>query len=267
MFGSTNQSFEKLPGDDFSVNSSDEGSSFLTQYEQSPKSSRIRTLRSWMWVISTCIFALLSIILAIGHWNPQKWSLGTFETGFKTDFGPIKSQIGIVKYQFTGGLHLDEHGTLQREVDPTQPQFVGEPSEAIDESWDDLLSVMEIIVKGSEADEVRGRTTQGQNEGEWRMSLDAYHSFHCLNSVRKAVDPQYYNPDGKHTYFYRRHLDHCIDYLRQVIQCQSDLTPLTYYHEPRYNTSIPIFGQPHTCRDFSKINQWAREREGHMRGS
>ena len=56
-----------------------------------------------------------------------------------------------------------------------------------------------------------------------------------------------------------RLLDHCLDYLRQVVQCQSDLTPLTYEpYEPK-NTSIPVFGTPHTCRNFTKIHEWAME--------
>ena len=83
---------------------------------------------------------------------------------------------------------------------------------------------MEVIVTGDDAKEVAGKTTQGQEEGEWRMSLDVYHSIHCLvsaflfvhrnilanrlyqNAVRKTIDPQYYNPDGKRKYYWRRHL-------------------------------------------------------------
>ncbi|KAJ5689015.1 hypothetical protein N7462_003407 [Penicillium macrosclerotiorum] len=54
--------------------------------------------------------------------------------------------------------------------------------------------------------------------------------------------------------------DHCIDYLRQGIQCSADLTPLGYEWNEDYQVPFPLFKEKHTCRDFEKIKSWAMER-------
>ncbi|PYI28114.1 hypothetical protein BP00DRAFT_351923, partial [Aspergillus indologenus CBS 114.80] len=55
-------------------------------------------------------------------------------------------------------------------------------------------------------------------------------------------------------------LDHCLDYLRQVVQCQSDLTPLTFFWSDQVNATLPNFGDTHTCRDFKAIHEWSMQR-------
>jgi hypothetical protein len=52
-------------------------------------------------------------------------------------------------------------------------------------------------------------------------------------------------------------IDHCIDYLRQNIQCRADLMPLQlYYSEPAQRTMVNFKGV-HTCKDFDAILEWA----------
>jgi Mycotoxin biosynthesis protein UstYa len=58
--------------------------------------------------------------------------------------------------------------------------------------------------------------------------------------------------------------DHCIDYLRQVLMCHSDVTPITHKKRPAgYNPAladwVPNFSTPHTCRNFQKIHDWAKK--------
>jgi hypothetical protein len=55
-------------------------------------------------------------------------------------------------------------------------------------------------------------------------------------------------------------IDHCIDYLRQGIQCSADLTPLGYEWNEEYQVPFPLFKEKHTCRNFEKIKSWAMER-------
>ncbi|KAH6662291.1 hypothetical protein B0J14DRAFT_307939 [Halenospora varia] len=94
----------------------------------------------------------------------------------------------------------------------------------------------------------------------YRISLDVYHSLHCLDTVRRGLDPHYYHPDMKLPYTYRMHIDHCIDYLRQGITCNSDLTPLAYLWEDNQDGFFPLFGMTRTCRNFEKIQDWSRKR-------
>ncbi|THC87472.1 hypothetical protein EYZ11_013080 [Aspergillus tanneri] len=54
------------------------------------------------------------------------------------------------------------------------------------------------------------------------------------------------------------HIAHCINHLRQAIQCHADLTPMEWTLVDRkiiLNTATR-----HTCRNFNKIHEWARQR-------
>jgi hypothetical protein len=54
-----------------------------------------------------------------------------------------------------------------------------------------------------------------------------------------------------------RSADHCIDYIRQVIECRSDLTPLKlYYSEPAGRMMVDFEGD-RTCKDFDAVRDWA----------
>ena len=58
--------------------------------------------------------------------------------------------------------------------------------------------------------------------------------------------------------------DHCIDYLRQNIQCRGDLTPLKlYWSNPKQRLMVDFEGI-HTCKDFDAILEWAWQH--HARG-
>lgn len=68
---------------------------------------------------------------------------------------------------------------------------------------------------------------------------------------------------GKHFQILDQYnLDHCLDYLRQVIMCHSDVTPITHAARPKpFNSALsdwrPNFAVAHTCRNFQKIHDWA----------
>lgn len=54
---------------------------------------------------------------------------------------------------------------------------------------------------------------------------------------------------------------HCVDYLRQVLMCHGDLTPITlHYAENRIPHVMPDFKIKHTCRNFEAIWDFAAKR-------
>ena len=54
--------------------------------------------------------------------------------------------------------------------------------------------------------------------------------------------------------------DHCIDYLRQVVMCHGDLTPITFEWISEINGYIAHHSTEHRCRDFNVIYGWAEGR-------
>lgn len=53
--------------------------------------------------------------------------------------------------------------------------------------------------------------------------------------------------------------DHCLNHLRQIIQCHMDLTPVRTLYFPEMNTEVGDFDQVHTCRDFGRLREYMDE--------
>ncbi|KAK3634594.1 hypothetical protein LTR56_015174 [Elasticomyces elasticus] len=77
--------------------------------------------------------------------------------------------------------------------------------------------------------------------GEAAYQVDA---FHQLRRIRKALIHPAELPDNVHTL-------HCVDYIRQELMCNVDLT---LNHQGIDRSSIT--GPPRMCRDFDAVRRW-----------
>lgn len=167
----------------------------------------------------------------------------------------------MVKRIYTGGLIGNP---AHRVVSDNPEQYVGHPNPAIDARWDSLLSSLEVLVPRPLAatafSGALNTSASGSSPSLYRVTLDVIHQLHCLNQVRMRIDHTYYYPDLPPD-FQRSHIDHCIDHIRQALQCHADLTPLGLIadEDPRYSETV--YNVPHTCRDFERLREWAKERE------
>ncbi|KAJ5997961.1 hypothetical protein N7522_009621 [Penicillium canescens] len=151
-------------------------------------------------------------------------------------------------------------------MEQSTPKYVGSPSREIDEAWAHLLSDkskqllilmqgLNMDLEGHEADHLHWRTFQWPDSGHYFTGLEVFHSLHCLNRLRQALYPNYYNifndpndpPRG-----------HCINHLRQAIQCHADLTPMEWTLTG--NKLILSTDTMHTCRNFEVIHDLAIKR-------
>ena len=55
-------------------------------------------------------------------------------------------------------------------------------------------------------------------------------------------------------------IDHCIGYLRQVIMCHGDITPITFEWSDESNSYLAHHSTEHICRNFDRIFDWASSR-------
>jgi hypothetical protein len=51
-------------------------------------------------------------------------------------------------------------------------------------------------------------------------------------------------------------VDHCLDHIRQIIQCHMDLTPVRTLYFEDINVEVGDFDQVHKCRDIRKLQEW-----------
>ena len=121
------------------------------------------------------------------------------------------------------------------------------------------------------------------------VQLDVWHQLHCLNDLRKLLYPDRFpgleelkDKDGviDTTDSVFRHwgefniltpiissfnfeltvlLDHCVDALRQTLMCHADVSPISFHvNVPVAHGVFPRLSTSHTCRDFGKIQDWAK---------
>jgi hypothetical protein len=81
--------------------------------------------------------------------------------------------------------------------------------------------------------------------------------------IRQGLRLDYY--DGKYSFadppeVWRVHLDHCVDVLRQTLMCHGDSTRVIVDWSEQMQRIFSNFEQVHTCRNFTKLQQWTRQR-------
>ncbi|KAK8016829.1 hypothetical protein PG993_015018 [Apiospora rasikravindrae] len=97
------------------------------------------------------------------------------------------------------------------------------------------------------------------------MGLEAFHLLHCLNAVRKGLVTTYDYYWGARGYgfappaVFARHLDHCVDVLRQHLMCHADLEPFVFNWRVGQEKPYADFAVRKTCVDFEYLLEWAEE--------
>ncbi|EPS37333.1 hypothetical protein H072_8989 [Dactylellina haptotyla CBS 200.50] len=87
------------------------------------------------------------------------------------------------------------------------------------------------------------------HKGEFAVS--SFHQLHCLHMVVKS----YFSALGSHDHDVV-HTKHCLEYLRNSIICSAD-SALEPWKKDLHG--VDGFGNPHMCRDFEGLFQWAEK--------
>ncbi|KAK4443389.1 hypothetical protein QBC34DRAFT_311174 [Podospora aff. communis PSN243] len=206
-------------------------------------------------------------------------SLGTFASGYATDFITARKQIHVTQTRFTGGPAFDDKGKIYV-PNPSPKMFVGDPiaHPEIDRNWDNLTWGRYVLVTKEEAIATWGEENAWQywdkQRGGYVTGFDMFHTLHCLNNLRKALNPSYYGTveeisHGVHKSHHEGrsenhsapvHQDHCIDQIRQYIMCSGDMTPIPTKFYPGLGRNYVESDVPHTCRNFDALHDWMVDR-------
>ncbi|PVH72016.1 hypothetical protein DL98DRAFT_612114 [Cadophora sp. DSE1049] len=209
-------------------------------------------------LLISLVINLLFVCTGVAYWlfydNKMHHS---YESGFALELDPARSEIEITQRTFSGEIRVDVHGNYF--TDGQGDAYGGLPSPAVDDAWHSLLEGLNIAFEPSEAD-LGNSTFQWPGSGDYFSGLEVFHSLHCLNRLREALYPEYYNtPPNSNNPSRQNHLGHCINHLRQAIQCHSDLTPMEWYLIG--NRIILKTDTSHMCRNFDRIHDWAVKRK------
>lgn len=82
------------------------------------------------------------------------------------------------------------------------------------------------------------------------------------DNIRKGLWPQRYKPEDHMggqgmSLLSAKHLDHCIDQLRQSIMCASDLSVNWVYWDEPMKMHLAARDVRHSCRNFDRVAEWA----------
>lgn len=199
----------------------------------------------------------------------------SYERGFGTDFKHATQAIETLEHVSSGALSYNSTTNLvERRSEPGAPQYFGKPSTEIDAAWYDLMQGEFFALDEQEAEiflsnptSATGNLTRVPMTDHYHAELAVFHSLHCVNAIRKALDEDYYRAksEGEEdrsvfpANWHRVHIDHCLENVMQAIQCHGDLTPVPLYSWNGFRLALGVAGT-HTCRNFSSIHQWLVQR-------
>ncbi|KAK5740925.1 hypothetical protein LTR17_004279 [Elasticomyces elasticus] len=139
-------------------------------------------------------------------------------------------------------------------------QYVGN-TPAVDAAWHELSEDRYFLLSDAEAQQAYGPGNISQywnvHHGGYIAGLDVLHTLHCLNQLRMSIYPATYPQDPVDG---PMHKAHCVDHLRQLAMCHSDLTPVPTQWFPGLGRNYINSSREHTCRDFGLVRDWSTER-------
>ncbi|KAG2032710.1 hypothetical protein BDR03DRAFT_1094767 [Suillus americanus] len=225
----------------------DEDEQLLYRDTETRPHSNSRFLHISLWLIHGVLISVTLLFFMLWAREPSKDDILLYSPANEA----IESK-GIVR--FNGSW--DRHSVYR-----------GNPSPDLEVAWNRVtadgrfmsMTLEQLIETGEEPAPFMARYPE-EYSGDYLATVEVIHQLHCINMVRQsswgdhylADDPDFIlSPDG-----WRIHLDHCIEFLRQIIMCRSDVTMVTHDWVEGLDDPYPNFNVPHQCRDFEKILDW-----------
>ncbi|KAK4209577.1 hypothetical protein QBC37DRAFT_294325, partial [Rhypophila decipiens] len=149
------------------------------------------------------------------------------------------------------------------------------PTQPLDQLWKSLYyNVSYLRLPESIASRLPNKTLpypKQSDPGYYAANLVVFHQLHCLNSIRIALDKEYYLAQSlvddwkfhpKRGPYGTEHISHCVNVLREAIMCAADTSVVTFQWNEGIKSAQPRSDVLHVCRDFEGIWDWAWENRG-----
>ncbi|KAK1708670.1 uncharacterized protein BDZ83DRAFT_592540, partial [Colletotrichum acutatum] len=140
---------------------------------------------------------------------------------------------------FDGALSYDSAGDLTREHAPYERIWIGDPGPEMDRLWDHVEAASRVLLQWAEADLVRDRITLRNSYSV--TGLDVFHQVHCIVCSVYEIESSTDTNNGNLA-------EHCLDYVRQAVLCNADITLVTHKWLESAQMFGPNFCTQHTSR-------------------
>ncbi|KAK0125936.1 hypothetical protein ONS95_007560 [Cadophora gregata] len=154
--------------------------------------------------------------------------------------------------------------------------YKGTPNATLDRNWEKLVRSGYVSIPAEAMESKLHKSLNyvqlsSEHGGEYLGNFEVYHQLHCLDLIRKYTYEDYYrHPDRLPLEFtdsnktLRLHVDHCIDYLRQLIMCTGDVGIHTYFWRKDRDGPFPDFRVERKCRKWDVVADYAASARGNI---
>ncbi|KAK6336234.1 hypothetical protein TWF696_001796 [Orbilia brochopaga] len=210
--------------------------------------------------LSVILNIFLIGLLYISHRHPESSHSSHFP---QLIYSPVQDAIHYELKTFESSFHDNS-------------AYTGYPDSEINQRWKQLYRVGNSRISKAEAAQLPNKTIAATTDSDdYLVVISVFHDLHCLDRIRQSLwyfyddqwnstynpftvkRPETYKPHGLNGII---HLDHCINIIRQSVQCFSDVTPYVFQWSEEAQAVHAYANVVHTCRNFEAVREWALER-------
>ncbi|KAJ5748021.1 uncharacterized protein N7511_009717 [Penicillium nucicola] len=169
----------------------------------------------------------------------------------------------VIRYE---GQQLDllpvylPNGTLNPEK---QGHFNGKPTPQLAEDWKSIMQHQNIRLQRDELGPFAhdDSVIQLADGSGYFATLAVFHGLHCLKRFHHYIHRDSYYPnmteedDARLLY----HTEHCVDWLRQYVQCNADTTVIPFYWGVGQKHPLAVDKAKHQCVKWEPLEHWMAE--------
>ncbi|KAI0162273.1 hypothetical protein GGR57DRAFT_498614 [Xylariaceae sp. FL1272] len=132
------------------------------------------------------------------------------------------------------------------------------PSLEADAAWQEILIHNNLVVSEDDLSRINRTSVELYGQPGFLSFLDFTHQFHCLNHIRQNAYPIYYQISPNYA---DEHLSHCMEAIRQILMCHSDISVHTLEHDSASGNAKFRPTVERECRKYEPLDNWARDHQ------
>ncbi|KAL6704156.1 hypothetical protein ACN47E_008716 [Coniothyrium glycines] len=233
--------------DTASILSDDEDTPF--QIRPAHKSRRsLSRLFFTLLILGNILFCALYINLSIRH-------------------AQVTSELSNIQPEFFPSLEKSKSTAYRKEnrvfpLTVAGTPFAGVPSQELDRAWHELLADTVIRVSKEDLDYYNVTSLPLADGSGYASEIFMTHEIHCLKKIRQWIYKETYfeHVQGFARNELERHVNHCIETLRQGILCRGDVSLGTYTYLSGSSEVTARSWASHQCVDAEALLSWTKAR-------
>ncbi|XRM42745.1 hypothetical protein ABZX51_005954 [Aspergillus tubingensis] len=224
--------------------------------------TRLLSRSSWLKEYSIRIhlsLLFLNVLMFIAYTFP--WSKPTYIAYPDIAASPLRTAVEYEPRRFETLAIYRHDGSLNPHKTNA---YNGPPRPELEEAWDKLMNNTNIRVTQDQLGEefaAQDSIVELSDGSGYYVTVSAYHGLHCVQRLHHYIYADHYYPGlGEfEAFMLRRHTEHCLDWLRQYVQCHPDLSLIpSHWMTDGPGPVAPDDGH-RQCVVWEKIEKWMAE--------